>query len=264
MLFLWNLKPKNYSGTINSNISNSRNLIGWTWRRTLKHTESRSRWYNGESAMVRWWKRDGTMVKTRWYERETTIVRWWNNDGTMVKQRRHDDENVMVRWWKHDVTMVKIRWYDDETAMAWWWKRDIIFTIVSSHHRDFTIVPSLFHHRAIVFSSSYHRTIALSPLYHRASRFRETKNVTYVQTEHRNRAIFERYNIVTRFASRRNLASRFASRTSTRDKKILWGHIPLNSIPFIFYIKLTFFKELQNIARPILENKSLSHFKELW
>jgi hypothetical protein len=35
----------------------------------------------------------------------------------------------------------------------------------------------------------------------------------------------------------RNLASRFASRSSTRDKKLIPGHIPLSSIPLIVYIK---------------------------
>jgi hypothetical protein len=50
--FLWNVKPKSHSGTINYNISYSRNLNGWTWRRTMKHTESRSRWYNDENSTI--------------------------------------------------------------------------------------------------------------------------------------------------------------------------------------------------------------------
>ena len=123
----------------------------------------KTRWYDGENTMVRWWKRDGTMVKTRWYDDENTMVRWWKRDGTMVKTRWYDGENTMVRWWKHDGTMMKSRWWiilmyytvmlchvlnlvasfkmylqkvdslrmatgrrrhDDENAMVRWWKRD--------------------------------------------------------------------------------------------------------------------------------------------
>jgi hypothetical protein len=29
-----------------------------------------------ENAMVRWRKRDGTMVKTQWYDGESVMVRW--------------------------------------------------------------------------------------------------------------------------------------------------------------------------------------------
>jgi hypothetical protein len=113
-------------------------------------------WRQRDGTMVRWWKRDGAMVKTQWYERERTSVRWWNNEGWMMKtwwyygeRRCYDGENTKERY--------------DETAMAWWWKRDIIFSIVSSHHRDFIIVPS------------YHRTILFSPFYHCAQLLRETK-----------------------------------------------------------------------------------------
>jgi hypothetical protein len=176
--------------------------------------------------MAWWWKRNGTMVNIRWYERETTIVRWWNNDVTMVKKRWYDSETAIAHWWKRYSMMVKMRWYDDETAMPLWWKRNIIFIIVSSHHRDFTIIPSLFHHRAVVFPSSYHCTIVHCG-------FRETNNVT----EHCNRAIFERYNIVTRFASRRNLASSFVSRTSTQKRQYTakWYslYIPYKTNPYL-------------------------------
>jgi hypothetical protein len=113
-------------------------LIGLTWRRTLKHTKSCSRWYNGDSAMarryvdekamVRWWKHIGTNVKQRLYDSETTIVRWWNNEGSnnegsMVKtcsyygeRRRLDDENVIVLWWK---TM--LRWWKYDGTVWWNW-----------------------------------------------------------------------------------------------------------------------------------------------
>jgi hypothetical protein len=106
--------------------------------------------------MLRWWKPDGTTVKTQWWK--TTIARWWNNDDTILKQRRHD-ENVMVGWRKHDVTMVKIRWYHDETEIARWWNAiffspswhriikislwcDLCFIIVPSCNRAFNIIQS--------------------------------------------------------------------------------------------------------------------------
>jgi hypothetical protein len=163
--------------------------------RTLKHTESRSRWYTGESGM------------SRWYDDENTMVRWWKHDGTNVKQQLYDGKTTTLR--KNDITIVIILWYNDETAMASWWKRDIIFTFLSSHHRYVTIVPSL-------LSSSYRCTIALSSFYHRASRLRETKNVTYIQKEHRNRRYL---NGKISWQYRRNLAYRFTSRTLTRDKE---------------------------------------------
>jgi hypothetical protein len=38
-----------------------------------------------------------------------TMVRWCKRDGTMVKKRGHDGESAMVRWGKRDGTMVKTR-----------------------------------------------------------------------------------------------------------------------------------------------------------
>jgi hypothetical protein len=133
--------------------------------------------------------------------------------------------------------MMKLRW------------RNNLFTIVSLHHRDFTIVSSLFHHRAVVFSSSYHRAIALLLLYHRAERLRETKMLLMSK---RNTVIGRYLNdTISRLVRHLAGISRLASHLC----------ISVNSFPFIlFYIKLTFFSKRY---KPILENKTLSHFKEL-
>jgi hypothetical protein len=175
----------------------------------------------------------GTMMKT-------PIVRWWYNDSTMVKTRCYDGENTMVQWWNCDSMMMKTRYY--------------------FHHR---VIASVFHHRAVVFSSSYFRTFIIVP----SCIAIQGKKMLLLSK--RNTVIGRYLNdtiawLVLHLAGKSCLASHIASCTSTRDKKILRGRIPLNSIPFMFYIKLTFFKELQNIAGPILENKFLSHFKELW
>jgi hypothetical protein len=98
------------------------------WLRTLKHTESRSWLYTGERTMVRWWKREGLIVKTQLYELETTIVWWWNNDGTMVKSWCYDGENMMVQWWNCDGIMVKTRYYFHHRGIV-----SSSFTIVTSY-----------------------------------------------------------------------------------------------------------------------------------
>jgi hypothetical protein len=98
--------------------------------------------------IVRWWKRDGTMVKARWYDGENAMVRWWKRDGAIVRTRWHDGEQAIVRWWKHD------------GAMGRWWKRDGTITL-RFHHC--AIAPSRFHHRVIAFSSSYHRVFTIVP-----------------------------------------------------------------------------------------------------
>jgi hypothetical protein len=56
--------------------------------------------HDGTMVTARWYVDDcdGAMMKTQWYEHETTIERWWKKDCTMVKQRRLDDENVMLLW----------------------------------------------------------------------------------------------------------------------------------------------------------------------
>jgi hypothetical protein len=147
--------------------------------------------------MAWWWKRDSTMVKTRWYKRETTIVRWWNNDVTIVKQRWHIDENVIVRWWKCDGSMMKLRWHYDKNAILFSSSCRRLIVITPSCHHCFIIVPSYFHHRPIALEiTSVPSCKAVS-------------GKQKIVTEHCKRAIFERYNSVTRFASRRNLASRF-------------------------------------------------------
>jgi hypothetical protein len=122
-----------------------RNLIDWTWRRTMKHTESRSRIPDGTMVNARW--RDGTMVKTRWYERETTMVRWRNNEDTMMKTLCHDGENTMLRWWKNNGTIMKLRRHDDEKVILFSPLCHRIILISQSCHRCYrvficTIVPS--------------------------------------------------------------------------------------------------------------------------
>jgi hypothetical protein len=79
--------------------------------------------------MERWWKRDGTMMKTQWY------VRWWYRDGAIVL-----------------------------CYIAFSPSYHRVFTIVPSRHRVFIIVPSRFHHRAIAFSQSYHCVFIIVPL----------------------------------------------------------------------------------------------------
>jgi hypothetical protein len=164
---------------------------------------------------------------TQWHDDENAMERWWKHDDTNLKQRLYDVETAMARWWKRDSTMVKMRWYDDETAMALCWKRDIIFYIVSSHHSYMSIVPSLFHHHAVVFSSSYlcarnhHCTIVHIG-------FRETKMLRIT--------VIGRFlnDTISRLVSHLAWISRLASNIVRRRER---GNIPLNSIPFIFYIK---------------------------
>jgi hypothetical protein len=119
-----------------------------------------------------------------------------------------------------DGTMRKLGWNDHENAILFSPSGRRIIVISPSCHRCFITVPSCLHLR----------TIALLPLYHRALRFRGTKMLL----KSKRNTVIRRY-LNTRCASRRNLASCFASRdrSSSRDKKIFLGHIPLNSIPFI-------------------------------
>ena len=136
---------------------------------------------------ARW--HDGTLMKTRWCDGENTMVRTWNNDCTMVKQRLYDGETTKARWWKRDgtmvkddVTMVKIRWYD---MMKLRWHDDenaILFSL--SCHRIIVISPSC--HRVLIIVPSYHLNFTFVPL---CIAVQGDKNVTYVQTEHRNRLI---------------------------------------------------------------------------
>jgi hypothetical protein len=160
-----------------------------------------TRWYVDENAMVQWWKHNGTDVKQRLYDCETTIVRWRNNEGSMMKtwwyygeRRCYDGENTMVRY--------------DETAMAWWWKRDIIFSIVSSHHRNFTIMSWCFNHRTI---SMNHRTIV-----HSCS---GRQKCYLCQMEHRNRLILNDTIswLVLQLAEISRLASHLVRRRETRN-----------------------------------------------
>jgi hypothetical protein len=125
----------------------------------------------------------------------------------MVKQLMHDNENV---------TIVNTRYYDGANTMVRWWNCDDMMIKTRYYFDHCVIASSWFHHRAIIVSSSYHCAFTFVPS---CIAVQGDKNVTCVQTQHRNQAIFERYNIVTCFASRRNLKSRFASRTLTRDKK---------------------------------------------
>jgi hypothetical protein len=181
-------------------------LIGLTWRRTLKHTKSRSRWYIGDSAMarwhvdgnamVRWWKHNGTNVKQRLYDGETQKARWWKRDGTMVKD---DVTMVKIRWYD----MMKLRWHDDENAILFSLSCHRIIVILTLCHRVLIIVPSQFHLCTIVHSCSGRQKCYLCP------------NGTPLSVD------IEWYNIVTRIASCRNLASRFASRSWTRDTKFI-------------------------------------------
>ena len=91
---------------------------------------------------------DSTMMKTRWYDDEIAMVRWWNRVGTMMKSIWYDDEIALVRWWNRDGTMMKTL---DGTMKLW--KIDIMscyhhrtITISTSYHRVFIIVTSCFHH----------------------------------------------------------------------------------------------------------------------
>jgi hypothetical protein len=136
---------------------------------------------------------DGSMMKTRWYIWETTNARWWKRDVTIVKTRYYDCANTMVRWWNCDDMMIKTRYYFYHCVIASSW----------FHHRAIVVLPSC-HRVFIIVSLRFHSCTIL----HRGS----GRQKCYL---YRNQAIFERYNIVTCFASRRNLASRFASRTST-------------------------------------------------
>ena len=166
---------------------------------SMRMTTGRRR-HDDENTMLRWWKHDGTMVKSRWYDAEITMVRWWKHDGTMTKSRWYDGENTMVRWRNHDGTMVKARWYDDE---IWWYDDENDGTMTESRWYGGTMVKtrwydgvnamfiSRFHHRSIVCftivpSWFRHCNIVFSPSNHRASRFRQPKNITFVQTEHRS------------------------------------------------------------------------------
>jgi hypothetical protein len=131
---------------------------------------------------------------------ETTKTRWWKRGDTMVND---------------DVTMVKVRCYDKMSLRSHDSENAILFS--QTCHRVLIIVPSQFHLCIIVHS------------------FSGRQNVTYVQTEHRNRFILN--DTILWLDSHHAEILRLAPRSSTRDKKWIPDHIPLSSIPFKVYIK---------------------------
>jgi hypothetical protein len=100
----------------------------------------------------------------------------------MVKQRRLDDENVMVlrwktmlRWWKYDGTI--------------WWNCDGML-MKTRYNFSYRVIAASW------FSPSFHCVLIIAPSYNLNFTFvplciavQGDKNVTYVQTEHRNRLI---------------------------------------------------------------------------
>jgi hypothetical protein len=153
-----------------------------------------ARWYVDENAMMRWWKHNGTNVKQRLFDGETTKARWLKRDGTMVKD---DVTMVKIRW--ND--MMKLRWHDDENAILFSLSCHRIIVISPSCHRVLIIVPSHFHICTIVHSCS------------------GRQNVTYVQTEHRNRLILNDTIswLVSHLAELSRLASHLVRRRETRN-----------------------------------------------
>jgi hypothetical protein len=118
---------------------------------------------------------------------------WWQLVNPYITFSKKFD---WKRWWKYDSTMMKLRWHD----IIFQWCNCII-VILRSCHRCFIIVPSCFHHCTIV---------------HRGSE--RQKQCYFCPNGTTNRLMFQRYNIMTCFASRWNLTSRSVSRASTRDK----------------------------------------------
>jgi hypothetical protein len=123
------------------------------------------------------------------------MVRWRNNEDTMMKTLCYDGENMSLRWWKYNGTIMKLRGHDDENVILFSPLCHRIILISQPCHRCYRVF--------ITWSSRFDNCTIV----HRGSG--RQKHVPCVQTEHRARAIFERYNIVTRFASRQNLASCF-------------------------------------------------------
>jgi hypothetical protein len=119
--------------------------------------------HDDENAMIRWWNRDATMVKTQWYYDENAMVRWWNHDGTMVKQRWNDGKTTKARWWKTYGTIEKTRWYNGTIIKQRWYDDENVIL-----YRVFTTVPLQFRDFTIVFSSSYLRVFIIVPSYDRA------------------------------------------------------------------------------------------------
>jgi hypothetical protein len=132
-------------------------------------------WWQRDGTMVCWWKRDGAMVKTQRYDGEKAIVRLWNNEGSMIKTWWYYGEKAMLRWCKYDDTI----WWNCDCMML---KTQYFFTL--SWHRIIVISPSC--HRVFIIVPSYHLNFTFVPL---CIAVQGDKNVTYVQTEHRNRLI---------------------------------------------------------------------------
>jgi hypothetical protein len=76
-------------------------------------------------------------TESRWHDDKIAMVRWWKHDGTMVKTQWNDGKDAMIRWWRRDVTMMKT------VLNIVLYHRTIVFS--PSYHRRvfiiFTIVP---------------------------------------------------------------------------------------------------------------------------
>jgi hypothetical protein len=145
------------------------------------------------------------------------MIQTWNNDCTMVKQRWHDDKNVIVRWWKCDGTMMKLQWYYVEKAILFSTSCNRIIVISPSCHCCFIIMPSYFHHCTLALEITIVHIC-----------FRKTKILRIT--------VIGRYlkDTISWIVSHLAGISRLASHIVRRRER---GNIPLNSIPFIFYIK---------------------------
>jgi hypothetical protein len=63
--------------------------------KTRWYTMVKARWHDGESAMIRWWKRDDAIVKTR-FIRFFTIVPSLHRDFTIVPLSFHHRSIIIV------------------------------------------------------------------------------------------------------------------------------------------------------------------------
>jgi hypothetical protein len=89
-----------------------------------------ARWYNGESAKVRCWIHDCTMMKQRWHDGEITMMRW------------HDVENNIAFSSSFHRSFI--------IAPSYFRHRNIVFStsyFQRFQHRLFVVSPSYSYHR---------------------------------------------------------------------------------------------------------------------
>jgi hypothetical protein len=147
-------------------------------------TMVKSRWYNG------------TMMKTRRHDGETTMARWWKHEGTMVKTQcnivvsssYYPGFTIMPSLFDHRTIVVSSSYHrcfiivpspsgEAYAILLLFYfinkraQHTVIYVINSNkiltrqvrRLSGSLIVPSWFHHRAFAFSSSYHRDFTIVP-----------------------------------------------------------------------------------------------------